>query len=208
MSQLEQEIKLQVASSTELDLSGLSWLAGYQPADAKTEHLVSTYFDTESMQLVKSGAGLRLRRMGDQWFQTVKSTGQVVDGLHQRQEWEHKLTQPEFDLALLQQTALAPLIADNALWQQVKPVFTTDFVRHSWQLTLPEQTQVELAYDFGKAYSGEYVQPIHEIELELKAGSVEQMKQLAQQFLQSLPVQFSSVSKAQQGYRLFKQNKI
>ena len=208
MNQLEQEIKLQVIGDEKLDIAGLAWLADYHPSDERVEHLVSTYFDTPQLELVKSGVGLRLRCIDTTWFQTVKSTGQVVDGLHQRQEWEHRLAQPEFDLPLLQQTALAPLIADSALWRRVKPAFTTDFIRNSWQLSMTEHTHVELAYDFGKVYSEAREQPIHEIELELKAGSVEQMKQLAQQFLQALPVQYSSVSKAQQGYQLLGQHKI
>lgn len=202
MNQLEQEIKLNVQTDAPLDLMALPWLAQFNPADACLEHLVSTYYDTPTNELLKYGAGLRLRCVGGQWFQTVKCSGEVVDGLHRRQEWEQALEQPVFNLEKLQQTALAELIVDMDLWQRVEPVFTTDFMRHSWQLTLPQQTQVELAYDRGKVIAGDKTWPIHEIELELKSGSVDEMKQLAEQFFNTLAVTYSDTSKAERGYRL------
>ncbi len=200
--QLEQEIKLALTQDEVLDLSSLEWLKPFIVSGIHQQHLISDYFDTPQLNLIKSGVGLRLRNDNGNWLQTVKCTGQVVDGLHQRQEWEWPLEQAEFDVTLLKQTPVKDIIDKPAIWSQVTKLFTTDFKRQAIQLTLADDTQVELAYDLGRVYSGDKQTPIHEIELELKSGSIETMKSLATQFCERLDVVANDASKAQLGYAL------
>lgn len=201
---LEQEMKLVVTSEHPLQIAELEWLRPYFFEQPVTQHLVSTYFDTPQLNLIAQGVGLRLRNENGSWLQTVKATGQVKDGFHQREEWEQPLNSPQFDLELLKQTPLQAMIYDSEVWPALTAVFTTDFVRQTFQLVLPENTRIELAYDRGQVLAGDRVEPIHEIELELKTGSVDQLKQLASQFCQFLPVKYGDESKAHRGYRLFK----
>ncbi|MCX4188140.1 CYTH domain-containing protein [Methylophaga sp. OBS4] len=199
---LEQEIKLIVTQQAAIDLSTISWLTALSQAEPKQLHLVSTYFDTPDRALMKSGVGLRLRQVDQQWLQTVKCSGDVANGLHQRKEWEHTLDGPAFDLALLQQTELAPLVANKMIWSAVEPVFTTDFERTVMPLRLEDGSEVELAYDRGEIRAGQHKALIHEVELELKQGELKKMLELAQSLQAALPLQYSDISKAKQGYAL------
>jgi triphosphatase len=199
---LEQEIKLAVNQDDEIELTHLTWLKPYIVSDVHQQHLVSDYYDTPQLDLIKSGVGLRLRNDNGEWMQTVKSSGRVVDGLHQRQEWEWRLEKAEFDLTLLKQTPLKMMIEDQHIWPKVINVFTTDFHRMAIQLKLGNNTEVELAYDRGRVYSDQKQTEIHEIELELKSGSIEEMTILAQLFCERLNVRPNESSKAKLGYEL------
>lgn len=199
---LEQEIKLALTDDNELDLFLLHWLEPFIASDIQSARLVSDYFDTPQLDLIKSGAGLRLRNDNGRWWQTVKATGQVVEGLHQRQEWEWPLAGAEFDIELLKQTPLTPLINNPAIWTQLAHIFTTDFQRKTIQLLLKDSTEIELAYDRGRVYSEQKQVAIHEIELELKSGSIASMKALAEQFCEKMNLKYNESSKAKIGYEL------
>lgn len=199
---LEQEIKLKVMQEDELDLSALTWLTALLESPPYKLHLVSTYFDTPDKALMQFGVGLRLRQVDSQWLQTVKCRGEAKDGLHQRKEWEHNLTGPAFDEALLAETDLGPLIDNKAVWQTIGPVFTTDFERVVMPLLLEDGTEVEMAYDRGLVKAGDKQQNIHEIELELKQGDIKKCQQLAATLKRSLALEYSDTSKAEQGYEL------
>lgn len=199
---LEQELKLVVNSDTQIDLS-LLILANYLVnGEQVTTHLVSTYFDTADLYLASQKVGLRMRQSDGAWMQTVKTSGQVKEGLHQREEWEHQLDAAEWDLDKLKQTPLSVMIDDSNIWSKMEPIFTTDFMRETLQLVVDNGTQIELAYDRGHVIAGELSVPIHEIELELKSGDVTHLSILANQLQQQLSLSSSDVSKAKMGYQL------
>lgn len=199
---VEQEIKLRVLTDKILDLGTLPCIQNYRNGEGERHHLISHYFDSDDLTLFNHGFGLRRRFNGQEWLQTLKDNGHVKDGLHQRQEWEHRLAADEFDLDLLRQTPLVAIIDDEVVWSSVKTLFSTDFIRYSWQLSLNNGGQVELAYDKGRVYLGRDEREIHELELELKAGDVSQLQEIAEQLMAVLPLEPSNISKAQQGYEL------
>jgi triphosphatase len=143
-----------------------------------------------------------MRKSNSEWMQTVKTLGHVEDGLHQREEWEHKLDAAKWDLAKLKQTPLAPMINDSAIWSNMGPVFTTYFERKTLQIGTEDGTQIEVAYDRGRIIAGELTQPIHEIELELKSGNVKHLMVLASELQQQLSLSPNDISKAKMGYQL------
>ncbi len=198
---LEQEVKLQVLGD-KLDLRSLTWLCALADGDIETQRLVSTYYDTSDHYLMTQGLGLRLRNKGGHWLQTVKTSGSVENGLHQRQEWEYELDSKAFDLLLLKQTPLKDIIEDQVRWSALRPLFTTDFIRETLQIILADNTQIEFAYDFGKVTAKQLSTPIHEIEMELKSGSIEQLTHFARMISERLGLALSSGNKAQLGYQL------
>lgn len=204
---LEQEVKLLVSSDNKIDLSLMPFLLAMADGKGVTDHLVSTYFDTDALELSKQGLGLRMRQINEQFLQTVKTSGKVKDGLHQREEWEDKLDGPEWDIAILRHTPLKAIIDKPECWSQLSALFTTDFLRETLQLTLDDGSQIELAYDRGEVRAGELKAPIHEIELELKTGDSDQLILLANRLCQQLPVSPSDISKAQMGYELVAKNR-
>ena len=198
---LEQELKLLVKRDTQIDLSSLV-LANYLVNGQQvTTHLVSTYFDTADLYLASQKVGLRMRQSGGAWMQTVKTSGYVKEGLHQREEWEHQLDAAEWDLDKLKQTPLSGMIENPNIWSKIEPIFTTDFMRETLQLTCGG-THIELAYDRGQVIAGKLTSTIHEIELELKSGDVAHLRLLANQLQQQLSLSFSDTSKAKMGYQL------
>ena len=199
---LEQEIKLQVTQAESLLLHEIDWLKKRLIQDVYQQHLLSTYFDTADKALMNFGVGLRLRQIGEQWLQTVKCSGKASSGLHERQEWEHELEAPEFDLERLAETAIAPLLEQEQIWNAIQPVFTTEFERDVWLLRLEADTVVELAYDRGEVRAGDKQVAIHEIELELKQGQIDICQKLADQLKAALPLEYSNISKAGLGYGL------
>ncbi|MEC9411869.1 MAG: CYTH domain-containing protein [Pseudomonadota bacterium] len=199
---LEQEIKLQVTQAESLLLHEIDWLKKRLIQDVYQQHLLSTYFDTADKALMNFGVGLRLRQIGEQWLQTVKCSGKASSGLHERQEWEHELEAPEFDLERLAETAIAPLLEQEQVWNAIQPVFTTEFERDVWLLRLEADTVVELAYDRGEVRAGDKQVAIHEIELELKQGQIDICQKLADQLKAALPLEYSNISKAGLGYGL------
>ncbi|NOQ93348.1 MAG: CYTH domain-containing protein [Methylophaga sp.] len=199
---LEQEIKLLVKGEEKIDLSLLSYLSELSQEIPRIDHLVSTYFDTPDLLLSQQRLGLRMRQINDHYLQTVKTSGSVKNGLHQREEWEYDLAGPEWDLSTLRMTPLLTMIDDAETWSQLAPLFVTDFLRETMQLTLSDGTQIELAYDCGEVRSGQLTTDIHEIELELKAGDSEQLAVVANVLSQQLNITLSDVSKAQMGYEL------
>lgn len=199
---LEQELKLVVNSDAPLDLSSLILPNYIIDGEIVTAHLVSTYFDTRELYLVSQRVGLRMRQSDGVWMQTVKTSGHVKDGLHQREEWEHTLDTAEWDLEKLKQTPLAIIIENSVIWSKIGPVFTTDFERKTLQLRTTDDTQIEFAYDRGRVIAGELTQAIHEIELELKSGNVAHLIVLASELQQQLSLSPSDISKAKMGYQL------
>ncbi len=199
---LEQEVKLQVQGDDKLDLRSMIWLSSLADDEIETQRLISTYYDTPDQYLMAQGLGLRLRNKGGQWLQTVKTSGSAEKGLHQRQEWEDELENEAFDLDKLKQTPLKEIIEDQARWSTLQPLFTTDFIRETLQITLVDNTQIEFAYDYGKVTAKQLSTPIHEIEMELKTGSVEQLIQFSNKVAKQLDLSPSDCSKAQLGYQL------
>lgn len=205
---LEQEIKLRVKSEDKIDLASLAWPLSITVGNIEVNHLISTYYETDDLHLSRHGVGLRMRQSQGRWLQTVKTSGVVKAGLHQREEWEHELGGPQWDLAMLRQTPLARIIDSPDIWSKLLPIFTTDFLRETIHLNLADGTQVELAYDRGQVIASDEKTRIHEIELELLVGNTEQLNTLASLLKEQLLLSLSNISKAQMGYQLVSSTKV
>lgn len=196
---MEIELKLRLEPSAAKRLSRLSVIRA-AAASRQRRKLLSIYFDTPALDLQRLRMALRVRRVDGKWVQTLKGGGGVVAGLHQRAEWEAAVKAASPELQHIPAEVLQQLSPQQ--WQQLVPVFVTDFWRTTWQLAGP-QGAIEVALDQGLVRSGERVTPLHELELELKQGEPEQLFLLAGQLLDQVPWQLDSVSKAERGYRLY-----
>ena len=203
---LETELKL------ELHPQDLSCLLAHPLLTAQSprrERLLNTYFDTSTLSLRAQRMAVRERRVGRRTLLTVKTAGTSVGGLSRRGEWEAVTRPGAFDFAaLVDDESLAQQLTRVA-WQLV-PVFRTDFTRRTWLLT-HGGAQVEVALDQGFIATGSQRQPILELELELLAGPVDALLDLAHTLalgpkgranegLRLLP---ANRSKAERGYALF-----
>lgn len=205
----ETEVKLTFPADKLEQVLALKVLQG---ADFKGKnHLVNRYYDTPELALTQHKVALRIREQGEDIIQTVKTRGHSINGLHQRGEWEWLLDKPDLDLTLLAQAQWPDALPVEKLKGQLLPIFTTNFDRLVWWVTVND-TQIEVALDQGDvsyqcARDGELLKDaICELELELKSGAVEDLLMLKEQLQVELGCLVTSdISKAERGYRLFHQ---
>lgn len=168
--------------------------------------LLNDYYDTPDLALHRHRIALRIRQHNNTFIQTLKTAGQVNQGLHQRREWEWPLPDQQLNPALLPAEHWPSTIDSN----QLRPVFSTHFQRSRWLLETVDY-QIEVALDQGAVAVYDQQQHPHncaicELELELLDGDVAHLHHLAEQLRQALPsLQPSDISKAQLGYQLYRQ---
>lgn len=169
---------------------------------ARSQTLTSTYFDTSALDLTAAGIALRLRKRGRHWVQTLKTRGSSQAGLHARGEFETPAPGGVIDLAALSAIdGVAELLAPFHD-RELKGLFTTAFRRTAFDVTLEEGGVAELAFDLGEVQADGRVDPISEIEIELKSGSPRELYAFARQLLTLEPLHIDNRSKAQRGFAL------
>ncbi|MDX1451817.1 MAG: CYTH domain-containing protein [Oleiphilaceae bacterium] len=162
--------------------------------------LRNIYFDTSRLLLNQHKVALRLREVEGEWLQTLKTQGEVVNGVHRRGEWEWPVTGKQLDVVKLSELAAWPKDVPIA---QLQPVFETNFDRYLAIIDRAD-AKVELALDVGEIESNGRRDGIFEIELELVSGAEQVLFDLSNTLRQSLPVEAYDCSKAERGYALFK----
>lgn len=199
----EIELKLRIALADIPSLKRHPAIRKHLIGKAISRRLVSTYYDTDDLQLMDRKVSLRVRRMSGGWFQAVKAAGHSLAGLHQRLEWEDIISKGEPDFTKITDPSLTPIFDDLTLRQALKPIFTTDMQRTEWQLDY-EGSKIELSLDNGHVIAGQQQQPMVEIELELKDGKIAHLFALALQLQSDIPLTIENVSKAQRGYAYYR----
>lgn len=167
-----------------------------------TRNLESVYWDTPDLSLMRRKVTLRVRRIGRRHVQTVKDAG-VTDGLVTRRgEWEAPIGGPAPDLAAITDDAvragLGPLGPAD-----LSPVFVTRIRRITRLVHLDGGARIEVAVDRGDVRTADgRVEPIAEVEFELKAGDPRAVYDLALAVAAVIPVGLELRSKAERGYAL------
>jgi len=198
----EIEVKLLVAPEQVDNLIGHTRLEAAAIAPPREKRLVSVYYDTPDELLRSRKQAIRIRAVEGGWVQTIKGDVEGEGGLSMREEVEHPVPTNALDLELLAGSAFDDLARDPDLADRLKPLFSTDFTRLIWDLSLEDGTRVEAAFDRGEVRAGEASEPIHELELELVRGSVESLKALSDTLRDDLGLVPGNLSKAKRGYAL------
>jgi inorganic triphosphatase YgiF len=201
---VETELKLRVPSPAMQRL-------GTHPALRSGElgprrKLRAIYYDTPDLALSRAGVALRVRREGRRWIQTVKWAGDVVGSLHRRNESEVEVAGSVPDLGRFD-PEVAALFSSPDIADALQPVFETNFTRAKRVVVLDDASRVEASLDRGKIRSGERVEDLSELELELKAGTVPALFELALKIAATTPVALEARSKAERGYALYQNAK-
>jgi triphosphatase len=164
--------------------------------------LFNQYYDTAQCLLRNHDIGLRIRANNQQYEQTVKTSGSIVGGLHQRPEYNVPLTDCNLDLALFEPDIWPADFNIPALQKDLTAIFSTHFRRHTYLLELRCGAKVELVVDKGSITSATDKQDICELELELKQGQPDVLFDLAAKIACLMPVRVGNLSKAARGYGL------
>ncbi|MET1116829.1 MAG: CYTH and CHAD domain-containing protein [Comamonas sp.] len=171
---------------------------------ARSLRLQAQYFDTPDRRLAAAHISLRLRQEGDAWVQTLKCPGE-----NRWTRLEHEVPRavdagvPVLEPALHADTEagrqLAAVLGDQA--DQLQVVYATD-VQRSLRLVRGAGVQVEVALDVGLIRAGSERREVHEVEFELKEGSVEALVALATRWVERHGLWLDVVSKAERGQQL------
>ncbi len=164
---------------------------------ATLARLHSIYYDTPDHDLRNAGLSLRVREVEGRFIQTVKA--RESPGALARGEWECTVAGPGPDLAALAGGPAEALLNGHA--DALGAVFSTT-VERAVRLWREGSALVELSVDKGRIDAGDHHEPIHEIELELKAGDIGDLFGLARALAGAAPIVLSFDSKAERGYRL------
>ncbi|TYK67415.1 inorganic triphosphatase [Colwellia echini] len=182
--------------------------------------LSNCYFDTPDFTLRKNRIALRTRGTkkgaeNEHFEQTIKTSGKVIAGLHQRPEYNVDINNAKPLLALFPATIWPNNTDINQLQQQVIELFATNFTRNTWLVTIPniqgntqDNAQIEVAFDCGDIVcSGyQYKEPIHEVELEVVSGPTDALFGLTKLLFSKLALRPGQLTKAARGYALYRQS--
>lgn len=199
---METEIELKFFVSPEFSDTLRDKISATKVLQHSCRDLGNTYFDTPDNWLRQHDIGLRIRRYDDVFVQTVKTAGRVVAGLHQRPEYNASHTSNVPALALHPVEIWPDGKSIDELESELIPLFSTDYSREQWLVSMADGSQVEVAFDQGYVISGEKQEPICEVELELKSGQTDALFTLARVLSESGGMRLGNLSKAARGYRL------
>ncbi|WOH39378.1 CYTH domain-containing protein [Thalassotalea fonticola] len=173
------------------------------PFSCKTKTLANCYYDTPDLALRKADIGLRIRQNNKgEIEQTIKTSGITVGGLHQRPEYNISLGSANVNLALFPNDIWPPTLDVESVQEQITALFDTNFKRMTWLVTMPDNSQIELAFDQGEICSSQSRELINEIELELISGDASSIFILAHSLTSVIAMRPGTLSKAARGYGL------
>jgi triphosphatase len=195
----ERELKFVVDRST-LRIALTIPLPGKMSHGPVSQALKSTYFDTETLGLMRRGVSLRVRQLGEEYVLGVKKNAHLHGGYFEREEHESPLPSSKIDLNVLDRkvsSELRRIVGEKAL----APRFGSDIRRTLKRLRF-HGADIEVALDEGFLFAGKLQEPIHEIELELKAGEPAVLFGFGLALLDALPLTPSVLSKAERAAEL------
>ncbi|MGH7022838.1 MAG: CHAD domain-containing protein [Caulobacteraceae bacterium] len=181
----EVELKLAIASPSARDV------ADREVGRAQPRSVETIYYDTPGRRLHSAGYSLRLRRDGEAWSQSVKAANGVS-----RFEQDFQLRGAMPDFSLLQGTPIAAMV-DTSL----APVFVTRVQRRSRRRDT-SGGRIEFSLDEGEVIAHDRSWPIHELELELKAGEPEALFDEGRRLAEDNAFVPDFMSKAERGFAL------
>lgn len=153
----ETEIKLRASRATLAALREHPLLKKRNKSGWQHCELLNQYYDTAERDLARARVALRLRRDGEQYIQTLKSRGQSVAGLSERNEWDWYLDKAKLDLKKLTDECWPAELAGLDK-KTLKPLFTTDFARDKAEIAWGRgkaKVVIEAALDMGKVIAGQ-----------------------------------------------------
>lgn len=204
---MEIELKLLIDPDQADALRSHELLEKYAAGAPVRQQMTTTYFDTPDLYFSRHRAALRVRQIGTGWVQTLKDGNQVQGGLHSRNEWEAEVDEGVPDLAALRELvgAASPWferLADQDLQAGIEPVFSNRIDRTAWMLEFAGGQRAELVLDQGELQRGVSIEPISEIELELKSGDAAPLFDFALELQQEIPLRLGNASKSARGYAM------
>ena len=192
---METEVKLAFKSKEEMmAVIDADWFEDYclDAGEKEPQKLTNTYYDTADRKLLNRGTSVRVRLYEDSegsgYEHTVKFGGSVVDGLHQRYEWNVDAEDDRIDLKQFRRRASKgdddpEEILDEAIGdldsEELIPLCSTYCERITYTFGFGDSI-MEACFDTGRISAAGKTEEICELELELESGDVVDLKDMAQ----------------------------
>jgi triphosphatase len=196
---VERELKLEVPEAELVRVRAALAQAGSRPIAMR-----AIYFDTPQGHLRRAGIGLRLRREGGRWVQTLKAAGasaleRLEDEVPLRARGERP---PKLDVHRhapeVVQLLLGALLPFGVGSAQLAPAYETR-MRREVASVRRGMTGIELALDTGEIVAGGRKRPVRELEFELVEGDFAELLEEAAAWRSRHDLWISTASKAQRG---------
>ena len=197
----ELELKVELSKSDVDRLAGEFAAGDLGIGPAATKELRTVYFDTPDHDLRVAGVSLRLRRQDGGWLQTVKVDQHIEGGVSNPIELETFVEEERPDVGKIANKKVRRVVEKAGTGTSLRAVFETVVQRTTRNIKV-QDSEIELAVDNGEVRAGHQRQDLREAELELKAGSGEDLLLAAEKLLAGHELKLSTQSKAERGYRL------
>jgi inorganic triphosphatase YgiF len=200
---LEIELRFDVGPDDLARLARTPEFAGLTAGHPATCRLSTVYYDTPEMHFAKAGFGLRVRKTGKRYVQTVKSESAGALAA-ERGEYESRLPSPAPDLRFIPDPDVREKLQAIAGGAPVEAVIETDIRRTTRALTTATGDEIELALDRGEIRTltnDPTIVPVSEVELELKRGSPAALYDVARILAHEAHLLVNLESKAERGLR-------
>lgn len=213
---METEIKLLFKNPEELlAITESEWFSDYclDSVPREKDKLVNTYYDTPDRRLNAQNAMIRVRMYeSDDDFRyehTVKYGGGVVNGLHQRYEWNVPSDSKNFSykefIDSIQNNDDPVELLEKALEgvkeEELVPLCSVEFTRSLYTFGFGDSI-MDACFDIGEMRSGDLTESICELELELTSGDVVDLKEMAEFIIEQTGCVTFDESKYQRALRL------
>ncbi|KZN38930.1 hypothetical protein N480_11920 [Pseudoalteromonas luteoviolacea S2607] len=166
------------------------------------KNLQNAYYDSPSRELRALDIGLRTRCADNNCEQTIKLSGQVVGGLHQRPEYNLPLSGNKPDIFAFDANIWPMGMRLESIAENLYPIFSTNFIRRTWLIETNNGGEIEVVLDKGEISASGQTEQICELEIELVEGDRSDLFELADQLLSHIGLRLGFYSKAARGYRL------
>jgi triphosphatase len=203
----ETELKFVIDAAADRRLRGRAAALAGQPAPTRGRQVTSRYFDTPAGDLHAQGIALRVRRNGRRWEQTVKLRTGLTGGLQTAEELDAPAPGGHLDLAAIPDPGLAERIARIVGGAPLAPVCETAMRRIRVDIAR-DSARVAVMFDTGEIRAGGTAQPFREIELELVAGPLGALFDVARALFADDTLHFSTLSKPERGLLLARTGRI
>jgi len=198
----EIEVKLAASKKTLERVEELEELAGWKVEKRGIVHLVSHYFDTPNFHLLYNNFAYRLREEDGKKVATLKSNGRAKEGIYIREE-QNKLLLDGEDVTSREFLARNfPKILEIINNEPLKERLVIDNERHILYFK-KDDALVEAALDFLYFMQGRRRIPYNELELELKEGSEEALREIVGNLRKHFHLSLSGASKYEIGLKSF-----
>jgi triphosphatase len=197
-SHAEIEVKLRIDPEDTAKIRRSRWWRELEPVGHR-HSLHSIYFDTNDWLLRDRGISLRARTDGKTIVQTVKMADGASDPVSRR-EWEALVPDPVPDPSLVIDPAL-PQAFRKLTSADLHPVFDVVVKRETRRLE-SERAKIDVSLDEGAVIASQDREQVHEIELELVTGGLEQLFTEARRLSDAANGRLHGRAKADVGYAL------